>query len=72
MHFDLRFIISAYAGRVNTQALRLSSEDAWFFNTPVPDGGTPPSLKMSVRFRGAQLLHGKLDPKRKKIVHTAI
>jgi hypothetical protein len=70
--FEFDFIISEFSGKVNTQTLRLSSDFAWFFKEPVPEGGTPPLLKARVRFREAQILHGKLDSKQKKLVHKQI
>ena len=72
IQFDLDFVVSVYSKGKITQTLRFSSDSAWFFQTPVPEGGTPPLLKTKVRFSGSQLLHGKLDPKRKKIVHREI
>ncbi len=70
--FDIDFVISVYSRGKLISTLRLSSDVAWFFRHPAPEGKTPPLLKAWVRFTQAQLLHGQLDPRRKKIVHRQI
>lgn len=66
----MNFTIDIYSGHMKTQSLWIGTDDAWISPAPNPQGGTPPSLKAKIHFHKVQLLHGKYDPKRKKIVNT--
>lgn len=72
--FEVTFVVNIYSGRTRTQTLRLHCSPAWFVRVPTPVGNTPPLLKAEVHFHSgdAHLMHGKLDMKRKKIVHKEI
>jgi hypothetical protein len=68
--FDMNFTIDIYSGHTKTQSLWIGTDEAWISPTPSPQGGTPPSLKAKIHFHEVHLLHGKYDPRRKKIVNT--
>lgn len=72
--FEMTFVVNIYSGGMRTQTLRFHNSSAWFVRVPAPVGSTPPLLKAEVHFHSenTQLMHGKYDTKRKKIVHKEI
>jgi hypothetical protein len=70
--FSMTFVISIYSNKKLTKTLRLSAESSWFFRMPEPVGGEQPVLKLWMRFRDLQLLHGNYDPKFKRVVHKTM
>lgn len=70
--FEMNFTLNIYSGGKKIQSLWIGTENAWLLKTPTPEGSTPPVLRADIRFGNVDLLHGKYDPKRKKIVHKAI
>lgn len=68
--FDMNFALDIYSGHLKIQSLWIGADGAWLSPTPSPQGGTPPLLKAKVHFHDVRLLHGKYDPRRKKIVNT--
>ncbi|MEZ5426858.1 MAG: hypothetical protein R2747_11365 [Pyrinomonadaceae bacterium] len=71
-YFDMRLIVNVYSGGIKTQSLRLGADSAWFSKIPIPVGNTPPLLMAEVHFHSAELLHGKFDRKRRKMVHETM
>ena len=68
--FDMNFALDIYSGHLKIQSLWIGADGAWLSPVPSPQGGTPPLLKAKVHFHDVRLLHGKYDPRRKKIVNT--
>lgn len=71
--FDLTFVVSIYAQGRKLQTLRLSAESSLFRSKPMTVGGPPaPSLMVKVRMPHPKLLHGRFDPRFKRIIHKEI
>lgn len=68
--FDFLFTVSVLTDGKVTQTLSLSSRSASLRETPVPVGSTPALLRLKVRVKNPDMMHGQLDPKTRRMINT--